>query len=138
MAYYQRSYLPLTFLIPETQITAQESVSIPTADGMSIYSERHTRPRFWWLTWWIPEFLKPRGKLTESNLWSAEELATSVLNGMDRDHGRAWLLSMGVDYEKVRAMTDEELMAVSREVQTWPRKEPTHCDECGQNLPDDE
>jgi len=65
-----------------------------------------------------------------------QELAEKVWNGLQRDYGRHWLLSMGVDWDKVKGMTDEELMAVSKEVSSWPRKEPKTCGECGQELPD--
>lgn len=107
----------------------------PTADGFALYSKRHTTAHWWnlwaWIkgTWlsWFP------GKFPESNLCSAEELAEKVLNSMARDHGRHWLLWMGVDHEKVKAMSDEEMMAVSREVASWPKKEPETCSECGQD-----
>lgn len=117
------------------------TVSIATADGLSLYSPRHTRPRFWWIGYysgfdWLRSRLSPP-KLSPAALYTPEELADAVWKGVERDHGRHWLLWMGEDYEKVKAMSDEELRAVSREVSSWPTKEPTHCDECGQTLTTD-
>lgn len=66
------------------------------------------------------------------DLKEVKDLAERVARSYERDHGRHWLLWMGTDWEKVNKMSDDDFVRISREVQSWPRKEPEVCSECGQ------
>lgn len=113
-----------------------ETISTACADGLFLCSKPPTVAPWWnlkerCLSLWLCWFPK---KLSESALCTTEELADKVLKNLNAEHGRHWLLSMGVGFDEVKAMTDEELAAVSKEVSSWPRKEPTYCESCGQDL----
>ena len=113
-----------------------KTISTTCADGLFLCSQPPTRPHWWnlkerFLSLWLCWFPK---KLSESALCNAEELAEKVLNNLEAENGRHWLLSMGVALEKVSAMTGDELIAISKEVSSWPRKEPEFCESCGQDL----
>lgn len=68
------------------------------------------------------------------NNLTPEELVSRVMRSFDVDMGRMHALHMGVDYEEVKKMSDDDLVAFGKEVSSWPRKEPEFCESCGQDL----
>jgi hypothetical protein len=63
-----------------------------------------------------------------------EELAARMMLRMDRDFAVAYLIPPGTRDD----WTDDQLIALARAYAAAPKPEPTHCEECGQLLPEND
>jgi len=72
--------------------------------------------------------------MTEITDIDPKELANRIIRMLERDRGQQMANFMGVEPSKIVKMTEDELIAFGRSIKL---KEPTHCHECGQSLPQD-